>query len=1139
MPHTILLLAANPDDTGKALLDEEVRKIDAVLQQGAQRNRFELRPHLAVRYGDVQELLLRYKPAIVHFCGQGDEQGAILLKDDAVQPRPLAPEQLASLFAILHDNLHCVVLNGCYTEHQALGIAQSVSFVTGLRRNNQDPATVEFAAGFYLGLGYGRNIQVAFELGCNRSGAVQGQIIQSPTSTPTNPTFPQLIALRTDPAQVLLAAPPLSQLHSSYLRSLFSDRWKNVSLAAITADDQRNVTLLDVYTPLPVDHEVVFDRNDSGHLADWRLRRHGDPEPADAQTGEYPGQDHALRRQQRQWNNLQLDEATLAPLAAALAAEKTTRNRNDRNVAVLFAEHAAGLQPHCVVLGAPGSGKSSFLRHLMLCMAGELLALAGEQGAPANASLRSLISWPADALTPLYVELRDLVGKEAVAFAPPADPDDEDAEGAVPTIEALWHYVSDHVLGSGIKGFVDELRSRFEHGQVLLLLDGLDEVPDAIEPWRRRQIQAFVHDLVKGAPMSRIVVTSRPYAYLTAQWSLDGFGFTHLRSLDSTHLVYLAQKLFVASDVTDAAKNAAALVQSLEADGRIEEDLYANPLLFTLFAALWQQPQTRGRLPVSEAELYFEAVQLLLHRWVRHRLPEQTMAEQWGGLRLKKHLPSVLETLACTVHDVPAYDQASFPAGLLEDILTNARLNRFLRINSIPDFLAQHAGILVASETQRTLQFVHRSFREYLAACVLVCRQHDGRRPAIASEERFPQGLLTRVRNDPGRWRNVFRLAAGELVRQDVQDKLWEELLRPLWEAYLRDRIAPAAALLALEAAGRHGLFDQVPDVYAGLSGIYRLGQDTALQALTDVANFPDPAQRNIAGELLGQAPGGDPRPGVGLRKDQNRRLSAGDLPDIAWVKVPATDGQGRKAFFYQDGTHKGLPDFWIARYPVTYRQFQAFVAAPDGYRNPHWWDGLAQDRSDRRATAGEQRFKFWNHPRERVNWYEAMAFCRWLTACVRAAPGLLPAGIDRTGTWCITLPTEWQWEKAARGFAGRRYPWGPEYQIGYANIDETTLKVGSYYLQKSTAVGMYPHGATPGATDEERIADLSGNVWEWCLNEYENPDNTLAGGSRPRVLRGGSWYNYPARAAASFRNRASPDHDDNNGFRVVVSSSP
>ncbi|MDZ7621766.1 MAG: SUMF1/EgtB/PvdO family nonheme iron enzyme [Candidatus Competibacteraceae bacterium] len=167
---------------------------------------------------------------------------------------------------------------------------------------------------------------------------------------------------------------------------------------------------------------------------------------------------------------------------------------------------------------------------------------------------------------------------------------------------------------------------------------------------------------------------------------------------------------------------------------------------------------------------------------------------------------------------------------------------------------------------------------------------------------------------------------------------------------------------------------------------------------------------------------------------------------------------------------------FQIAKYPVTYRQYRAFLDADDGYHNPDWWEDLwfQVDKPGRQFNRRD------NHPAEDLCWLEAMAFCRWLSAKL---------GYE------IRLPTEWEWQQAATGGdPANEYPWGPEWDGRCANTYESELS-------RSTAVGMYPQGASPvGALD------LSGNVWEWCLNEYDRPGNVTPVGDARRVVRGGGW---------------------------------
>ena len=92
-------------------------------------------------------------------------------------------------------------------------------------------------------------------------------------------------------------------------------------------------------------------------------------------------------------------------------------------------------------------------------------------------------------------------------------------------------------------------------------------------------------------------------------------------------------------------------------------------------------------------------------------------------------------------------------------------------------------------------------------------------------------------------------------------------------------------------------------------------------------------------------------------------------------------------------------------------------------------------------------------------------------------------------------MPTEWEWQQAATGGQrGNEYPWGSGWREGCANTSESRLS-------RTTAVGLYPAGASA-----QGVLDLAGNVWEWCLNEYEDPRRTAVGVDARRVVRGGSW---------------------------------
>ncbi len=175
------------------------------------------------------------------------------------------------------------------------------------------------------------------------------------------------------------------------------------------------------------------------------------------------------------------------------------------------------------------------------------------------------------------------------------------------------------------------------------------------------------------------------------------------------------------------------------------------------------------------------------------------------------------------------------------------------------------------------------------------------------------------------------------------------------------------------------------------------------------------------------------------------------------------------------------LDEYWIAKYPVTQAQYLGFVKATN-QRIPDDWDKKQKAPLTNKL----------NHPVIQVDWNDAVAYCRWL-AQMTGKP--------------YRLPTEAEWEKAARGADGRIYPWG--------NVvpDATRLNFNRN-VGTTTEVGKYPSGASPYG-----VLDMAGNVWEWvadwCGEKYpsgaSSPARNPAGPSSGtyRVLRGGSWYYY------------------------------
>ncbi len=237
----------------------------------------------------------------------------------------------------------------------------------------------------------------------------------------------------------------------------------------------------------------------------------------------------------------------------------------------------------------------------------------------------------------------------------------------------------------------------------------------------------------------------------------------------------------------------------------------------------------------------------------------------------------------------------------------------------------------------------------------------------------------------------------------------------------------------------------------------------------------------------------GDARDGVGVLNG---------LPDIEWIEIQP--GQIKLRILPHEFE---VPPFRLAKYLVTNIQFQAFIDAADGYQNKEWWDGLKQSEGPSASSWSEA-----NCPREGVSWYEAMAFCRWLS--------------HRTSS-PIRLPTEWEWQQAATGGDPTyEYPWKGGWEATRSNSNESRM-------YRTTPVGINPNGAT-----QQGVMDMAGNVYEWCLNQHKHPDRPEVTGRSligQRAIRGGSWKSKPDSLRSSVRHRNFPAGRSNYiGFRLA-----
>lgn len=396
--------------------------------------------------------------------------------------------------------------------------------------------------------------------------------------------------------------------------------------------------------------------------------------------------------------------------------------------------------------------------------------------------------------------------------------------------------------------------------------------------------------------------------------------------------------------------------------------------------------------------------------------------------------------------------------------------------------IAEDANLITIDQDVR---FSHKLLQEYFASHEML---QDLRSGVSAGE------YITKEWWEINPWKETF-IMLGEILKDPNQVAQW---------------VAPYSPTMALNVLIENG----------DSEFLEYMDDDTKkkiLESANDKIDHIKPLARASALKVLGIL-NSDNRTGVGLL--------SGDLPDISWRTIPqgkytiGSNEADRYALVYEKPQRTVMVDeFRISKYPVTQIQFIPFLIGD--YQNKKYWTAQGKkwlkesDNKDKGTTL----LQISNVPYYDVNWHEAMAYCRWLTVEYRKANII-------TQNEIIRLPTEIEWEVAARGNDARIYPWGNIFNSENCNMNETGIDA-------VVAVGTFLRGESPNLVD-----GLSGNTWEWCLTDWDSyfSDSQGTGGDDvARVIRGGAYNSGRREMRCAYRHRLAPDGIISPiGFRVV-----
>lgn len=760
----------------------------------------------------------------------------------------------------------------------------------------------------------------------------------------------------------------------------------------------------------------------------------------------------------------------------------------------------ASLYDRVILLGGPGSGKSTSLRYLTSRLIRNFLGLPFE----VDESLSNILF--DQRFVPIYIEIRDFSNWLSIEQRVCID------------LKDLRDYIFSLFKRDELSNNADAFWIEIKQQHVIFLFDGLDEAYSDDENYRitQEKLRGLTAQLSSEFSSLKILFSSRIGEYVDYQ--LYDYKTVKLVSMHQYKSRELIQKIYNYHSIPISSEQISSFLHEMS-EKKLKEDISGNPLLLSLIVAIAMNTEGNNfSLPKQKSQILYEGIKLLIDRWYTNQERPDFF---------KKYTDD--EILAKLKHFAYGTNENGLIAlgDLFEFIQTDKE-----NANDILDYLVKRAGLII--KKGKDYEFAHKSFRSYLAASYIVESVECTKYLTTNNRERFKKQREESIL--------VVDILFDTIKEEESNDgslsQLWSILNLLVyaknhneWDIWLAGKIISRRGflLLNIDFPLRTIVIEELKKLLLNVfekRGIFS-NQDL------------DVVKRLECGAILGQL--GDPRCGVGIKND---------LPQIVWCTVDSgefiygtedVDIQkivktewGKNCIFKRETPAKPVyvESFDISMYPITVSQFRSFLTADDGYYSESWyqWSPVAKqfyvEHIIKEKFVFPEGYDIGNYPATNISFIEAVAFCKWFSEKICET---------------IRLPSEVEWEYVAKKNKSL-FIWGNEFRMDMCNSLPSGIghicSVGGFYRD---------------IKDDSQPIDLCGNTWEWTQSFYtESHDNdfknTIINTNENELMskeflvadKGGSYLNGPNCLRVSFRGRDPVNkRADRFSFRVVREISP